>query len=63
MGNYLIYGSYNNGRYKAMDLNAGVQVGNLIYASMFQDKETAEKVCKQISLDNDEWKFEVRKAG
>ena len=32
---YLIYGSYKGGKFKAMDINAGVQVNNLIYATMF----------------------------
>ena len=62
---YYVYGSYNGGRFKAMDLNACVQVGNLIYATIFWDeeKERAEKILKEIRELNPEWKFELRKAG
>lgn len=62
---YRIYGSYKNGRFKAMDIGAGVQVNNLIYATIFWDhqKEQAERVLESISQDNPDWKFEIRKAG
>ena len=62
---YLVYGSYKGGRFKAMDLNAGVQVGNLIYATMFYP-ESLDKLkveLEKIEKDNPDWKFEVRKNG
>lgn len=63
---YYIYGSYNGGRYKAMDMNAGVQVGNLIYATVLWDdkqKSQFESQLDKLHKENPEWKFEVRKAG
>ena len=60
---YLVYGSYKGGKFKAMDLNAGVQVGNLIYATMFYpeflDKLKVE--LEKIMKDNPDWAFEIRK--
>ena len=60
---YLVYGSYKGGKFKAMDVNAGVQVGNLIYATMFypESLDSLKSELKQIEKDNPDWKFEVRK--
>lgn len=60
---YLVYGSYKGGRFKAMDLNAGVQVGNLIYATMFypESLDRLKVELKQIEKDNPDWTFEIRK--
>ena len=63
---YYIYGSYNGSRYKAMNMNAGVQVGNLIYATVLWDdkqKSQFESQLDKLHQENPEWKFEVRKAG
>lgn len=62
---YLVYGSYKEGKFKAMDINAGVQVNNLIYATMFYP-ESLDKLkveLEKIEKDNPDWKFEVRKNG
>ena len=62
---YLVYGSYKRGKFKAMDINAGVQVNNLIYATMFYP-ESLDKLkveLEKIEKDNPDWKFEVRKNG
>ena len=61
---YLVYGSYKGGKYKAMDLNAGVQVGNLIYATMFypESLDRLKVELKEISKDNPDWTFEIRKS-
>ena len=60
---YLVYGSYKGGKFKAMDINNGVQVGNLIYATMFYpeflDKLKVE--LEKIMKDNPDWAFEIRK--
>ena len=60
---YLVYGSYKGGKFKAMDINNGVQVGNLIYATMFYpeflDKLKVE--LEKIMKDNPDWTFEIRK--
>ena len=60
---YLVYGSYKGGKFKAMDINNGVQVGNLIYATMFYpeflDKLKVE--LDKIMKDNPDWVFEIRK--
>ena len=60
---YLVYGSYKGGKFKAMDINNGVQVGNLIYATMFYpeflDKLKVE--LEKIMTDNPDWAFEIRK--
>lgn len=45
---YYIYGSYNGGRYKAMDMNAGVQVGNLIYATVLWDDKQKSQFESQL---------------
>ena len=60
---YLVYGSYKGGKFKAMDIDNGVQVGNLIYATMFYpeflDKLKVE--LEKIMKDNPDWAFEIRK--
>lgn len=60
---YLVYGSYKGGKFKAMDLNAGVQVGNLIYATMFypESPDRLKVELKKIEKDNPDWTFEIRK--
>ena len=59
---YLVYGSYKGGKFKAMDLNAGVQVGNLIYATMFypESLDRLKAELKKIEKDNPDWTFEIR---
>lgn len=49
-----------NQRFGALDVNKGIIVGNLIYASCF-DKIEAERVCKLLSEQNPHCEFQVRK--
>ena len=60
---YLVYGSYKGGKFKAMDIDNGVQVGNLIYATMFypESLDNLKVELKKISKDNPDWTFEIRK--
>lgn len=62
---YLVYGSYKGGKFKAMDINAGVQVNNLIYATMFypESLDSLKVELEKLEKDNPDWKFEVRKNG
>lgn len=46
-------------RFAPMDLNRGIQVVNLIYASMLSDDERAKIEVKLVN-DNPDWKFEFR---
>jgi hypothetical protein len=48
-----------------MDINAGVQVNNLIYATMFypESLDSLKAELEKIEKDNPDWKFEVRKNG
>ena len=49
-------------RFKAMDYNAGTQVGNLIYATFFTEAEAAKLEDELDALEeiNPGWKFEIR---
>lgn len=58
---YRLYASYKKGRYKAVDWKNGLQVNNLIYATIF-NKQEADKVLKEAtSCDNPDFRFELRK--
>ena len=61
---YLVYGSYKGGKFKAMDINNGVQVGNLIYATMFypESLDRLKVELDKIKKDNPDWTFEIRKS-
>lgn len=62
---YLVYGSYKGRKFKAMDINAGVQVNNLIYATMFypESLDNLKVELEKIEKANPNWKFEIRKNG
>jgi hypothetical protein len=56
-----LYGKHGNEKqFKPIDWKNGVQVGNLIYASIFSDAEK-EKIEKIDIPANPEWRFEFRK--
>jgi hypothetical protein len=56
-----IYGKFKGERaFKAMDLGRGMQVGNLIYASLLTDEEAA-RFLEREAPRNPDWTFEVRK--
>ena len=50
-------------QFKPMDYNGGVQVTNLIYATVFSDDqyESLKKVTKELNEYHDEYVFEIRK--
>lgn len=49
-----------NQRFGALDVGAGNIVGNLIYATVFDQKE-AERVCAVLTEQNPHCEFQVRK--
>ena len=56
-----IYGKFKGERaFKAMDLGRGMQVRNLLYASLVTDEEAARFI-EHEAPRNPEWTFEVRK--
>lgn len=57
---YRIYGrEKGNGRFKAIDLESGAFVGNLIYATYFLDKEDAEKCLSDLTAQNEGFEFKI----
>lgn len=57
---YLIYGKHKNDKqFRAIDLARGNYVGNLIFATMFEQDPT--DIVKELNNDNEDWTFEVRK--
>lgn len=48
------------GRYYALDVKAGRTVGNLIYATCF-DQAEALRVVEKLRAENPDWEFKVRK--
>lgn len=64
MLDYIIYGSYNGGKFKMMDMNEGIQVNRRIYATMYPKERVAQLKSELDKLEklNEGWKFEIRKA-
>ena len=61
MRTYLIYAKCEDqNRYHAMDINEGIQVGNLIYATMLNE-ENAIKALDALRILNPTIEFEIRK--
>ena len=60
---YIVYGKQKSeSRFKAMDMENGVQVGNLIYASLFDlPIEEMDKLIASLHEDNPEWDFKYKK--
>lgn len=59
---YRIYGKDETmKRMRPVDLQSGDFVVNLIYASCWDTKEEADKVCEHINEHNENMYFEVRK--
>lgn len=60
---YIVYGKQKSeSRFKAMDMENGVQVGNLIYASLFDlPIEEMGKLIASLHEDNPEWDFKYKK--
>lgn len=57
---YRIYGKHGTQKqFKAMDLSRGIQVGNLIYASILSEEEK-DKFMAQDAPKNQDWIFETR---
>lgn len=60
MNYYRIYGrEKGNGRFKAIDLESGTFVGNLIYATYFLDKTAAEKCLSDLIAQNEGFEFKI----
>lgn len=60
IANYRIYARHNGQKtYRAMNLRKGVQVGNLIYASLIT-KQDGDKAIAELTAENPEWSFELR---
>lgn len=63
---YRIYGRKpREKRFKAMDMNRGIQVNNLIRATVYwavteSKLERLQALCKQLEEDNPGWVFELR---
>ena len=56
---YRLYGKYGSEkRFKPMDYNKGIQVVNLIHATLFTEEE--KKSLDGIDKINPEWTFEFR---
>ena len=60
---YIVYGKKKSeSRFKAMDMENGVQVGNLIYASLFDlSADEMDKMIASLHEDNPDWDFKYRK--
>jgi len=50
-------------RFYALDLTTGSAVCNLIFASIFREKEHAEQALTELESKNLDCKFEIRKKG
>ena len=60
--NYRIYGKdADMKQFKPLDLQEGRFVTNLIYASVWTDKEIVDAKCEELIKMNEGVKFEVRK--
>lgn len=60
---YAIYMRCNNGRYYPIDLHEGRVVNRLLYASLWQTREQAERVLAKLQEFNKTFTFQVRKVG
>jgi hypothetical protein len=45
-------------RFRAMNVKDGIQVRNLIYATIFEDAE-ADRVLEHITKENTDWEFKL----
>lgn len=50
----------NKGRYYALNVRTGRTVGNLIYATMF-DQGEATRAIEKLRTENPDWEFKIRK--
>lgn len=58
--NYRIYGKHRGQRtYRAMNLRKGIQVGNLIHASLLT-KQDGDRAVEELSKENPDWSFQLR---
>ena len=51
MLDYIVYGSYNGGKFKMMDMNEGIQVNRRIYATMYPKERVSELRSKLHELE------------
>ena len=61
---YLIYGKAPGTElFKAMDLNEGIQVSNLIYATMlYETEEKVKSIVASLQNINPDWEFKYKEA-
>ena len=60
---YLVYAKLKEEkRYRAMDINEGNQVGNLIYATMLNTEEVG-RILPELKQENPHCDFQARKTG
>lgn len=59
---YMIYGrTKGKGSFRPLDLNEGVFVFNLLFASMIFDEEKAKRIVSRLTEGNPGYEFEYRK--
>lgn len=58
---YIVYGSLNDGKFKPMNMESGIQVTNLIYASIYEksDLEKLKNYIEGLNKNNPSWKFKI----
>ncbi len=61
--NMTVMAKYKNEKFKAMDVTAGVQVNNLIRASLIKSDKLDELIALLAERVTDDWQFKVVKAG
>jgi hypothetical protein len=64
MANYIIYGKSKSMKtFKAMDIQSGSPVGNLINATVFWDttKEKMDNLITELENENFGWQFKHKK--
>ena len=61
---YIIYGKTKEQKtFKAMDMNKGVQVNNLIRATLiYEPKDKLEGYVEELKKENPDWEFKFKKA-
>ena len=60
---YAIYLKCPSGRYHPISLPEGITVNRLLYASVWQERQQAEKVLQQLKSWNPAAALQVRKVG
>ena len=61
---FIIYGKAPHTKnFKAMDLNEGLQVSNLIYATLiYETEDKLKSYVKDLTEQNKDWQFKYKEA-